>query len=196
MFCRAMAAAVLCSLSFAPKTVEACACCAELGWWSDEVEVLRPAAWADVRALVLSPGYVLNQTVMLGEDPLGVLGDTPPARQTLTAETTGWRVVLRGPGGEIRLRVPRPRNVRIFGVDLERVRSLDPSLYKELRFQGRTESTRAAWSGRRAVLVLQGTGNTCETNVDRWKLRIEGPQSRGEPTVLFVGGQAKGTLGN
>lgn len=181
------------SFTIPPTKTPFCACCADMGMWElesrkiydSEIEILDTLRLDGVALFYLTAGW-----------PDDVFGVSPPVEDldqeliiSIVREQQNWKLFFfktkAGRTGALILTLSG--KATFFNADIgegPRPERRNPiSIYKEIRLEGAVRGTGIFAKGiapkTKFRLVLQGRGNSCLTvdDLQRWSLRISGPQA-------------------
>jgi hypothetical protein len=194
-------------LILAPDQAMACACCAEPGEY--RISFAKPTDYEiSVLERLEFGGMARLYTTVAGleEDAKGL--SDPSETYFLTGSLVGkvWKLSFRDGKKNGTLTLSLPAKMLSYRADLHTTPpDVEPTLYKEWRFEGRVDGTgifRSATTGpTKYFLVFQGNGNNCYSEADfsHWRLEIRGKMAHfafyGEfKSEALVTKHAKGTF--
>ena len=180
------------SFTIPPTKTPFCACCADMGMWElesrkiydSEIEILNTLRLDGVALFYITPGW-----------PDDVFGVSPPVDDldqelviSIVREQQNWKLFFKTKAGRAgALILTMTGKATFFNADIgegPRPERRNPiSIYKEIRLEGAVRGTGIFAKGiapkANFRLVLQGRGNRCLTveDLQRWSLRISGPQA-------------------
>lgn len=177
---------LLATLLLLPDRALACACCAEPGEYRISFDRTSEYELGVLQRMRFGPtAHLFTTAADLEEDGKGLLD--PSESYSLTGLLIGrqWKLNFRDGNKNGTLSFSVPAKLLSYRADIEpKAGSVDPTLYKEWRMEGRVNGTglfRAGIVGpTKYFLVFQGRGNNCndESDFTHWRLEITGKRAR------------------
>jgi hypothetical protein len=175
----------LLSLLTFPSAAHACACCGLAGQWGQSSRQIADFEFQEINSLKFAPDAKIFQNAS-GETP-GVSPTSSNYNLSVTRKQRNWSLLFKdGSGKTGTLSFTIPQSVVDFKTDFvgnpQRAK-VDPTLYKEFRFEGKVTGNGIFAKGitpdTKYRLVLQGQGGQC-TNAGEfksWNLQVFGSRA-------------------
>jgi hypothetical protein len=168
-----------------PQKVYACACCANVGEWSQTSQRISDFEFQQINSLRFSSSAKIRQTPR-GEN-IGVSSDSENYSLSLSKKQRVWNLTFKDNKGKIgTLSFTIPQTGVSFKTDLydnQQGGGGGPRLYKELRLEGKVTGNGIFAKGitpdTKFRLVLQGRGGNCTSAEDfkTWNLQVFGSRA-------------------
>ncbi|WP_242046583.1 hypothetical protein [Cylindrospermum sp. FACHB-282] len=168
-----------------PAKVYACACCANVGTWSETSQKISDYEFNEINRLQFSPTAKVNQTQR--DENVGISSNSANYTFSVVKNQRRWNLQFKDEQGKTGiLTLTIPRNAVSFKTDLydnSQGGGSGALLYQELRLEGKLSGngifTKGITPDTKFRLVLQGRGNNCTSaeNFKTWNLQVFGSRA-------------------